>query len=120
MMEKQFLIDATLNRLDERKVLPQQLDERERYYVDIAKVSKVDERRVKERHQRHEQKEATIDEVECDTNAAKPEAGTYSNIIDTYRQLFCRRCFTYDCNIHGNLPKPNSSLYPCYCGRYQH
>ncbi len=108
--EKQFLIDATLNRLDERKVLPQQLDERERYYADIAKVSKVDERRVKERRQRHEQKEATIDEVKCDTNAAKPEVGTYGNIIDTYRQLFCRRCFTYDCNIHGNLPKPNLDL----------
>eukprot|EP00986_Skeletonema_menzelii_P015842 scaffold12825_cov137-Skeletonema_menzelii.AAC.5 len=107
--EKQFLIDATLNRLDEKKVLPQQIHKRERYYADIAKVSKADERRVRERCQLHIQHEAMID-VECDTNAAKSKAVTYGNIIDSYRQLFCRRCFTYDCNIHGNLPKPNLDL----------
>ncbi len=107
--EKQFLIDATLKRLDENNALPQQIDKRERYYTDIAKVSRVDERSVRERHQLHIQQDKTID-TECNTNAVKSEAVTYDNVIDTYRELFCRRCFTYDCNIHGNLPKPNLNL----------
>lgn len=108
--EKQFLIDATLQHLEEKNVLPQQIDKRERYYTDIAKVSKVDERSVKERHQLHIQQETTTD-IGCNTNAVKSDdVASYDNIIDSYRELFCRRCFTYDCNIHGNLPKPNLEL----------
>ncbi len=107
--EKQFLIDATLKRLDEKKVLPQQIGKRERYYTGIAKVAKVEEFSVRERHQLHMQQETTTD-IECNASAVKSEAVTYDNIIDSYRELFCRRCFTYDCNIHGNLPKPNLDL----------
>ncbi|KAL7470905.1 hypothetical protein ACHAXS_011203 [Conticribra weissflogii] len=35
---------------------------------------------------------------------------SYENVMDSYRNLLCRRCFTYDCNLHGNLPKPNLEL----------
>lgn len=109
--EKQFLIDATLyrNRLDEKKALPQQPDKREEYYAYIAKLTKVDKSSVRERHQHH------IHILQCETNKSKnnsdtPKAVSYDNIIDTYRDLFCRRCFTYDCNVHGNLPKANLNL----------
>ena len=34
----------------------------------------------------------------------------YLDAMDTYRPLFCRRCFIYDCNMHGNLSKPSLEL----------
>ena len=30
----------------------------------------------------------------------------YSGAVDSYRKCFCRRCFTYDCNIHGIHRRP--------------
>jgi SET domain/CXC domain len=35
---------------------------------------------------------------------------TYSDAMDTYRPIFCRRCFIYDCNMHGNLSKASLEL----------
>ncbi|KAL3800053.1 hypothetical protein ACHAW5_003701 [Stephanodiscus triporus] len=43
-------------------------------------------------------------------NSDAPVAVPYESIMDSYRNLFCRRCFTYDCNVHGNLPKANIDL----------
>ncbi|KAL7443937.1 hypothetical protein ACHAXM_010947 [Skeletonema potamos] len=110
--EKKFLMDATLNRLDEMKALP--VDKRERYYENIAKLTKVDKSSVMERHQLYIKQEAKVD-IQCKTiksksNSGTPLALTYDKIIDSYRALFCRRCFTYDCNIHGNLRKANLDL----------
>jgi hypothetical protein len=34
----------------------------------------------------------------------------YTTLMDTYRALFCRRCFCYDCNIHGALYAPSLEL----------
>eukprot|EP00978_Attheya_sp_CCMP212_P035311 scaffold152868_cov24-Attheya_sp.AAC.1 len=34
----------------------------------------------------------------------------YAEVMDSYQNLFCRICFSYDCNIHGNLPKPNLDI----------
>lgn len=34
----------------------------------------------------------------------------YLGAVDSYRQCFCRRCFTYDCNIHGILSKPDLDI----------
>lgn len=35
---------------------------------------------------------------------------SYLDAMDTYRPIFCRRCFTYDCNMHGNLGKASLEL----------
>lgn len=33
----------------------------------------------------------------------------YVHCLSTYRDLYCCICYTYDCSVHGNLPKPNLS-----------
>ena len=49
---------------------------------------------------------ASTHKANSDTTVPVP----YTSIMDSYRDLLCRRCFTYDCNIHGNLPKANITL----------
>jgi len=47
--------------------------------------------------------EATLDPM-----AAIPfptQGSNYASFIDSYRNLLCRRCFTYDCNVHGVVHK---------------
>jgi len=34
----------------------------------------------------------------------------YMSAMDSYRNLFCRRCLVYDCNIHGNIGQPDVQL----------
>eukprot|EP00978_Attheya_sp_CCMP212_P007421 scaffold17185_cov56-Attheya_sp.AAC.11 len=64
------------------------------------------------------QKHATEDESLRKNNnssvLSKPPTNSptkeYAEVMDSYQNLFCRRCFSYDCNMHGNLPKPNLDI----------
>jgi len=44
---------------------------------------------------------------EAAPNSEPSLATSYEEVMDSYRNLFCRRCFIYDCNVHGNIPKPS-------------
>lgn len=39
-----------------------------------------------------------------------PHKTAYLGVVDSYRLCFCRRCFTYDCNMHGCHKKPDVQL----------
>ena len=107
--ENEFLIDATLNRLEGERALPRHIFESENYYARIAKLMQVDESNIRERHRLLLKQRSKIAN-KCKKVSESSDTATYDSAIDSYRELFCRRCFTYDCNIHGNLPKPNLDL----------
>jgi len=41
---------------------------------------------------------------------SKVEYTNYEDAMDSFRSLLCRRCYVYDCNIHGILPQPSLKL----------
>ena len=43
-------------------------------------------------------------------NSEPSVATSYEEVMDSFRNLLCRRCFIYDCNVHGNIPKPSIEL----------
>ena len=47
--------------------------------------------------------DASIHSSQRPMNSTKKSDGpiSYEECLDSYRNLFCRRCFTYDCNVHG-------------------
>lgn len=49
-------------------------------------------------------------EKACLFNSETTDELPYESLADSFRSLFCRRCFTYDCNIHGNLDKPDTNI----------
>lgn len=55
-----------------------------------------------------EDDETSLTEKTRNSSATPPSS--YEEVMDSYRNLFCRRCFIYDCNTHGNLAKPNIHL----------
>lgn len=98
----------------------------EQVHIVLAELSNVSVERVQERHTicfghsniktelESKKKQHQNDSVNSPLrtyNKKRTEHPTcYQEAIDSYRDLFCRICFTYDCQIHGNLPKPNMKL----------
>ena len=102
----------------------------ERMHLVLSKLADVDLERVKERHSlcfaREERNGKQSTDGDADgaspvkdrpmnvysrkMNSDAPAAVPYESIMDSYRSLFCRQCFTYDCNTHGNLPKASLDL----------
>ena len=102
----------------------------ERMHLVLSELADVDLERVKERHslcfarEEGNGKRSTDDDADGASsvedrpmnvysrkmNSDAPVAVPYESIMDSYRNLFCRQCFTYDCNFHGNLPKANLDL----------
>jgi hypothetical protein len=94
----------------------------------LAELSNLSFRRVKERHAicfartdhdskpRAKKKETTHHNPGSPSRAQRKSFNTkgdpscYQEVIDSYRDLFCRVCFTYDCQVHGNIPKPDLQL----------
>mmetsp|Transcript_8388 Transcript_8388/g.18797 ORF Transcript_8388/g.18797 Transcript_8388/m.18797 type:complete len:851 (+) Transcript_8388:112-2664(+) len=98
----------------------------ERIHLILSELTDVDLERVHERHsfcfrqggesdkpkassEEHPKKGKEAD-LGIKKNSDTPVVVPYESIMDSYRDLFCRRCFTYDCNLHGNLPKANLDL----------
>lgn len=98
-------------------------------YKSLAKLMNVDSDRIHERHRaclsmastgnpnrnkspttRSKETEGEESDVSDVKNSSTKKMLCYEDLMDSYRGLFCRRCFTYDCNFHGNLEKPDVEL----------
>ena len=75
---------------------------------DVSKSSKTSDE--KERSRRLCQKPTKTSDIKPHFNSETTQELSYESLSDSFRSLFCRRCFVYDCNIHGNLDKPNCNL----------
>jgi len=46
----------------------------------------------------------------CNDNDTEIEFSYSKHVMDSFRNLFCRRCHTYDCNNHGNIRQPDIDM----------
>jgi hypothetical protein len=46
-----------------------------------------------------------FEKAKCTQEPKRLHDNPYENIMSSFRDLFCRRCLTYDCNIHGLAEK---------------
>jgi len=115
------LANIDLNRVHERHAVcffkkPDKVVSGQRYSDKSScyNESEKDEAKVEEKKNEEKKNEASAAaSSSSDANSDSKEAAAvppYESIMDSYRDLLCRRCFTYDCNIHGNLPKANLRL----------
>jgi len=88
---------------------------------DVARQCKVETKVVLEQYRKMSETSMSSSELELEQPKKKKqkkknrdqqqvqqeqEEKSYSQLMDSYTNLFCRACFTYDCNIHGATRKP--------------
>ena len=90
----------------------------------LAQLSNVKVERVQERHEvvfaseTHESKSKAKKKSNKSPGSPsrtqkkhiKEDSSCYHEAIDSHLDLFCRICFTYDCQVHGNIPKADIQL----------
>lgn len=79
-------------------------------YSDKSSCYEEDEAKVDNNAKKNEVPSAASSSSDTNSDSKEAAVPPYESIMDSYRDLLCRRCFTYDCNIHGNLPKANLRL----------
>lgn len=125
---KNAVYDLTSDGEDEVMKMPSSTHTIQQVHTILAALSNVSVKRVLERHvvcftrTDHDSKpRAKKNETNHDNPGSpsrtqrksfntKGDPSCYQEVIDSYRDLFCRVCFTYDCQVHGNIPKTNLQL----------
>lgn len=46
----------------------------------------------------------------CEDSDSEIKFSYHEHVMDSFRNLLCRRCLTYDCNNHGNITQPDIEL----------
>eukprot|EP00956_Cyclotella_meneghiniana_P018955 scaffold32031_cov63-Cyclotella_meneghiniana.AAC.1 len=111
---------------DEKSKMCSSVQTIEQVHVVLAELSNISVERVQERHaicfghsnnetkpeskKKQHQNESPNSPLRTQNKKRTEHPTCYQEAVDSYRDLFCRICFTYDCQIHGNLPKPNMKL----------
>jgi hypothetical protein len=79
----------------------------------VAKVTNESIDRIRARYEVITESEQVADNTQMESEDVDKTLDTkFLMAMDSYRQLWCRRCYTYDCNLHGLRDKqsPNVQL----------
>lgn len=94
-------IDDTLE-LAQEKLRGSKSVSKERLETALASLLKLDANLLSNRHSQEPEPDASPKKTAHESD--------YLGVVDSFRQCFCRRCFTYDCNMHGCQKKPDLTI----------